>query len=71
MILWLGFFVVKWPVPDLVKYVIIALPSFVITMLTYEYAVRRVSVLRILFGMKPLRRPRSSDVRVPVTQPAG
>ncbi len=58
VLLWIGFFVVGWAVPDLAKYVIIALPSFLATMLVYEYLVRRANVLRFLFGMKLLRRER-------------
>lgn len=56
VLLWLGFFVVGWTVPDLVKYPLIMLPSFATIVLAYEYLVRRNDVLRVLFGMKPRRR---------------
>lgn len=55
VLLWAGFFVVQWAVPDLVKYLIIMLSSFLAIMLLYEYLVRRVTALRILFGLKPLK----------------
>lgn len=51
-----GYFVVQWPIPDLVKWLIIAPTSFAIIVALYEFAVRRVNVLRVLFGMKPARR---------------
>jgi glucan biosynthesis protein C len=51
-----GFYVVRWPIPDLLKFVIIAASSFAIIMLLYECLIRRVNVLRFLFGMKPLRK---------------
>ncbi len=56
VLLWVGFFVVGWAVSDLGKYLIIMLTSFVTCVLLYEYLVRRFNVLRVLFGMKPLRR---------------
>lgn len=51
------FFVVQWPIPDLLKFVVIALTSFAIIMILYEFLVRRTTVLRFLFGMKPPKAP--------------
>jgi tellurite resistance protein TehA-like permease len=51
-----GFFVVGWAMSDLGKYLIITLTSFVACVLLYEYLVCRFNVLRVSFGMKPLRR---------------
>lgn len=62
VILTVGYFVVRWPVPDLAKFLIIAVSSFTIIMVLYEYLIRRHNVLRFLFGMKPLPRP-SAEVR--------
>jgi glucan biosynthesis protein C len=70
VLLWVGFFVVNWAVPDLAKYLIITLSSLLIIMLLYEYAVRRANVLRFLFGMRPVRRAVSPDELLPVA-PAG
>ncbi len=53
VLLAVGYFIVQWPVPDLVKFLIIAPTSFGIIMGLYEYLIRRVDILRILFGMKP------------------
>ena len=53
-----GYVVVQWPMPDLLKYVTIAASSFAIILVLYEFTVRRVNVLRFLFGMKLL--PRSN-----------
>jgi peptidoglycan/LPS O-acetylase OafA/YrhL len=63
-----GFFVVQWPIPDLAKFAIIAASSFVIIMVLYEFLVRRFNVMRVLFGMKPLKQAASVATR-PV-QPA-
>lgn len=54
-----GYFVVRWPVPDPVKYVIIAAGSFALILGLYELLVRRFNLLRFLFGMKlqPSSRP--------------
>ncbi len=53
VLLSMGYFIVQWPVPDLVKFLIIASSSFGIILGLYEYLIRRVNILRILFGMKP------------------
>ena len=63
----MGYFVVQWPIPDLLKWFMIAPVSFAIIVGLYEI-IRRVNVLRFLFGMKPLRRtdrPASAPVPVP------
>ncbi len=62
VLLTVGYFVVQWAVPDLLKWAIIASSSFVIVIALYEFLVRRYNVLRFLFGMKALPR---------VAQPVG
>jgi len=49
-----GYFVVQWQVPDLLKWLVIVPTSFAIIMGIYEYLVRRNNILRFLFGMKLL-----------------
>ncbi len=53
-----GFFLVRWPIPDLGKFAIIAASSFAIIMGLYEFLVRRFNLLRFLFGMKPVPKTR-------------
>ncbi len=62
VLLIIGYFVVQWQVPDFAKWVIIASTSFAIIMLLYEFLVRRVNVLRFLFGMKVLPKKASPGV---------
>jgi hypothetical protein len=50
-----AYFVVQWPIPDPLKAVIIATVAFGAIALLYEGAVRRVRLLRVLFGMKAAR----------------
>jgi hypothetical protein len=57
VLLCVGYFVVQWAIPDLLKWVIILPASFAIIMVLYEFLVRRFNVMRFLFGMKPLRNP--------------
>jgi peptidoglycan/LPS O-acetylase OafA/YrhL len=52
-----GYFVVQWAIPDVAKYSIIAVGSFALIAVLYEFVVRRFDVARVLFGMKPLKRP--------------
>lgn len=54
VLLCIGYFVVPWQIPDLLKWAIIAGSSFAIIMLVYEFLVRRFKALRFLFGMKVL-----------------
>jgi surface polysaccharide O-acyltransferase-like enzyme len=56
VIISVGFFVIRWPIPDLVKFAIIAASSFAIIMLLYEFLIRRFNLLRFLFGMRLLKR---------------
>ncbi len=52
VLLVIGFYVTSWRIPDLAKFGIIASSSFVVVMALYEFAIRRVNILRVLFGMK-------------------
>jgi glucan biosynthesis protein C len=53
VILSVGYFVVQWAIPDLLKWLIVLLVSFLLIMLLYEFLVRRYNGMRFLFGMKP------------------
>ena len=53
VLLVIGYFVVRWNIPDFAKWAFIAGSSFVSIMLIYEYLIRRVNVMRFLCGMKP------------------
>jgi glucans biosynthesis protein C len=55
VLLTLGFFVVGWAISDLAKWLIILVTSFALVMLLYEFLVRRINLLRVLFGMRPVR----------------
>jgi len=57
----LGYFVVQWAIPDPLKYLVILVASFGVITGLYEYGVRRFNVLRFLFGMKLLPRPKRSQ----------
>jgi len=54
VIIILGYFVVQWAIPDVLKFIFILTTSFLIIIVLYEYLVRRNNILRFLFGMKPL-----------------
>jgi glucan biosynthesis protein C len=56
VLLAVGYVVVGWPISDLLKFLVIAVTSFALVMLAYEYVIRRVNLLRFLFGMRPLAR---------------
>jgi peptidoglycan/LPS O-acetylase OafA/YrhL len=69
VLLSVGYFVVQWLIPDLLKWAIILVVSFAIIMVLYEFLVRRFNVLRFLFGMKVLRKAPAAQPQQPV--PAG
>ncbi|MHA2315514.1 MAG: acyltransferase family protein [Candidatus Hermodarchaeia archaeon] len=56
VIISIGFYVVQWNTGVGVKYAAIASSSFIAIMLIYELLVRRISVLRFLFGMRRARK---------------
>lgn len=51
-----GFYVLNWSIPDPAKWAIILIGTFAIIMGLYEFLIRRINVLRVLFGMKLLHR---------------
>jgi glucan biosynthesis protein C len=70
VLLCVGYFVVQWAIPDLLKWVIILLVSFPIIMLLYEFLVRRFNLMRFLFGMKPLpKAPAAQSTKAPGVLP--
>jgi glucan biosynthesis protein C len=66
VILILGYFIIQLQVPIVVKYLIITPLALSITLVLYEYGIRRVNSIRRAFGLKPLK-PDSTSVKV-VTQ---
>ncbi len=57
VILLIGYFVVPLALPVAVKYLVITPLAFGVTLGLYEYLVRRLNLLRFLFGLKALARP--------------
>jgi glucan biosynthesis protein C len=54
VLLAVGFFVLRWGIPDALEGATIAVISLAIILASYEYLVRRWNVMRFLFGMKLL-----------------
>ena len=54
----IGFYVLKWGIGVPGSFVVIAMASLVATLAIYELIVKRVAVLRFLFGMKQKPAPR-------------
>ena len=63
MLLIIGYYVMPWTIPDLAKWAIIFVSSFIVIMVIYEYLVRRFNVMRFLFGMKLKTGPAATKVR--------
>jgi glucan biosynthesis protein C len=57
-----GYFIVQWPIPDFLKWAAILVISFAIIMGMYEYLIRRINILRFLFGMKPMLRQKAASI---------
>jgi glucan biosynthesis protein C len=53
VILSVAFFAIQWAIPDILKFLLIMVISFVIVMALYVSLVRRFNPIRFLFGMKP------------------
>lgn len=53
VIIVIGYLIIDWTAPVMLQYLFLAGASFVTIMALYELFVRRISVLRFLFGLKP------------------
>jgi glucan biosynthesis protein C len=51
-----GYFVMQWNISVLAKFIIINLGAFAVVAVTYEILVRRIGVIRFMFGMRPKKR---------------
>ena len=56
----LGYYVLQWNATNAAKFLITALGTFGFTLLLY-LVIQRFSVLRVLFGLKPLRAKATAD----------
>jgi peptidoglycan/LPS O-acetylase OafA/YrhL len=66
-----GYIVVGWAIPDLLKFLSILCVSLFAVMVLYEFVVRRHNLLRFLFGMKLAVRPTAVQPQEPlVIEPA-
>jgi hypothetical protein len=57
IILCVGWFVIRWNIGLVPKYLIIALVSFALIMGLYDQLVRRFNIVRFFFGMRPKKKP--------------
>jgi glucans biosynthesis protein C len=65
IILTVGFYVLRLNTSLWLEYLIIASISFIVVMALYELLIRRINLLRFLFGLKMLRRAQPIQVREP------
>lgn len=56
--------VTRWEIPDLAKAMIITLSSFIISVAIYRLLIYRVNFMRVIFGMKPLKKEKVESVRI-------
>ena len=54
VILGVGYLVVQWSIPDLLKFLVILVGSLGVILAIYGFLVRPYNLLRVLFGLKPL-----------------
>lgn len=59
----IGFFIADWRIGIAPKYIFLCVSSFVAIMALYEMLVRRINIMRLLFGLKP-RKVRDSSTRL-------
>ena len=52
VIIVIGFYVIQWNTGVGLKYLTISVSSFIVIMILYEFLIRRVNILRFLFGMR-------------------
>jgi hypothetical protein len=69
VIISIGFYVIQWNTGVGVKYLTTSTTSFIAIMLLYELFIRRINILRFLFGMRLRRKPRAQLTPRIQTQP--
>jgi hypothetical protein len=57
----IGFFVVRWTIPDVLKFVIISASSFITIVALITLLIRRSNVLRVVFGMRTGKRTNTAE----------
>ncbi len=55
VLLIVGFYVIQWPIPDPLKFVVIFAGSLLVIVGLYWFLIRPMNVMRFLFGMRPKR----------------
>jgi peptidoglycan/LPS O-acetylase OafA/YrhL len=56
VIIFIAFYAVQWEVNILIKLLVVVTGSFAVALGLYELLIRRINLVRALFGMKPRRR---------------
>ena len=56
----IAYFVLAWELAPGVQFLLISTASLVVTLLLYDFGVRRSPVTRLLLGLKPVRRTDTS-----------
>ena len=64
-----GYFITQWAIAVLLKAVIILISSFTITVTLYWFFIRPFNPLRVIFGMKKLRKEKEEAVITLVLNP--
>jgi glucan biosynthesis protein C len=52
----LGSFIVGWSLPLWIRFLLLVVCAFSVTLTIYEFGVRRTNVTRFIFGLRPLAR---------------
>jgi hypothetical protein len=65
IILTVGFYVLRLDTSLWLEYLLIAVSSFIVIMALYELLIRRINLVRFLFGMKMIRHPPSARAAEP------
>jgi glucan biosynthesis protein C len=66
VIMAIGYFVLQWAISDALEWAVVVVISFATIMVLYEFLVRRFNVMRVLFGMKPLKKLSSAQASEPI-----
>jgi len=65
----IGYIVVKWDIPILLKVILITTFSLSVTVATYWFLIRPFNVLRIIFGMKRLKKEKIESETTIILKP--
>ncbi|HRW31161.1 MAG TPA: hypothetical protein P5227_14255, partial [Emcibacteraceae bacterium] len=57
----IGYYIIDWGMNGIFEYLSIAFGTFIICLLLIEFVIKKSNILRLLFGVKLIKKERAAD----------